>query len=197
MLIVRYKKVAEFQTVLFLMCVFFCLVLLNTYSEAGETHAYTKYVDMANKYKKQKKYFEAEKVLSFAISKYPYAPQLYFVRGKIRQGSLGDYNGAILDYSKVVKLKKNIYQPKSYLQRGSCYYQFGLYQQAINDFTNCLRINPKYGGRVYFLRAKAYAKANMNTKAMNDLKNVVKYSPGYTQSAQELKYKIMSGNKDF
>jgi len=195
MLLKTYHQGFKLKKLFFLLCVFFCVTLWDSWSEADETKAYDKYYIQAMKLQKQKKYKEADKVFSIGISKYPRAVNLYYFRAKLRHHYMGNCRNAIQDYSIVIKLNPR-YNPKAYWRRGACLCEFGQYEQAIRDFSNCLQLIPKYG-RVYFLRAKAYAKLGMIEKAKNDLKAAVKYDPKYASAAKDLLKKFLAGRRDF
>ena len=199
MLLKRYQHGFNLKKLFFLLFVCFCVTLWDSGAEADETKAYDKYFVQAMKLYKQKKSKEADKVFSIAISKYPNVAKLHFWRAKLRQNYLGNYRDAIRDYSIVIKLNPNgkIFVPKSYYMRGLCRCRFELYPQAIRDFSNCLRLQPNYGGRVYFARAKAHAKVGMIEKARNDLKAAVKYDPKYAPAARDLLKKFLAGRRDF
>jgi tetratricopeptide (TPR) repeat protein len=194
MLLKTYQQGFKLSRVFSLLCVCFCVALWNSRSEAVEIRAYDKYWDIAMKLQKQKKYKEADRVFSVAISKHPNAAKLYYMRGKFREKYIGNHNDAILDYNIAIKL--NPKSPGAYWYRGACLYHLGLYAQAVRDYSNALLINPRWG-KLYLLRAKAYAKLGMIENARKDLKLAVKYSPVYTQRARDLLKKFLAGRRDF
>ena len=187
----RYQQGFQLKKVLFLLCICFCVILWDSWSEADETEVYDKYFVQAMKLQKQKKYKEADRVFSIGISKYSRAIKLYYFRAKLRQHYMGNFRDAISDYNIVIKLNPK-YNPKAYWRRGACLCKFEQYEWAIRDFTSCLQLIPKYG-RVYLLRAKAYAKLGMIEKARNDLKSATKYDPKYAKGAKDLWKKILEG----
>lgn len=191
----RYQQSFQLKKVLFLLCVCFCVTLCNSWSEAVEIRDYDKYWDIAMKLQKQKRYKEADMVFSVAISKHPNVAKLYLMRGKFRQKSMRNHRDAISDYNIVIKIAPKSY-PEAYWYRGACLYHFGLYEQAIRDYSNALRLNPRWG-KLYLLRAKAYAKLGMIENARKDLKLAVKHSPVYTQRARDLMKKFLAGRRDF
>ncbi|MFV9644668.1 MAG: tetratricopeptide repeat protein [Desulfobacterales bacterium] len=147
------------------------------------------------KLQKQKRYKEAERVFSIAISKHPNVDKLHLMRARFRHHYMNKCRDAISDYNMVIRIAPKSY-PEAYWWKGSCLYKFGLYQQAIRDYSNAIRLKPRWG-KLHLLRAKAYAKLNMIEKAKNDLKATVKYDPKYTQVARDLLKKFLAGRRDF
>ena len=195
MLLKTYQQGFKLKKLFFLLCVCFCVTLWDSWSEADETYAYGKYWDIAMKLQKQKRYKEADRVFSVAISKHPNVAKLHLMRAKFRQHYMSNCRDAISDYNIVIRIAPKSY-PEAYWWKGVCLYKFGLYEQAIRDYSNALLIKPKWG-KLHLLRAKAYAKLNMIEKAKNDLKSTVKYDPKYTQVARDLWKKILEGRRDF
>ncbi len=198
-------RISYFLTKLFfLSCFFIFVTFLNSLPVEADSADCDRYYDMAMKLYRQKKSLEAEKVFSIAISKCPNVAKLYFQRAKLRQNYLGKYQEAIMDYTIVLKLNKNTksYHPKSYYMRGLCWYHFGQYGRAVSDFSSCIKLNPKYDGRVRVARAKAFGKLGMVKNALQDLKNCSKFDPKYGQGQravviQTLYAKIASGQSDY
>ncbi|KST65182.1 tetratricopeptide repeat protein [Mastigocoleus testarum] len=62
----------------------------------------------------------------------------YKNRGNNRY-DLGDYRGAILDYTRIIELDPD---PEIYVKRGDAYYDFGDKKAAIADYTEAIQINP-------------------------------------------------------
>jgi tetratricopeptide (TPR) repeat protein len=195
MLSKTYHQGFKLKKLFFLLCICFCVTLWDSWSEADETHAYGKYWNIAMKLQKQKRYKEAESVFSVAISKHPNVAKFHLMRAKFRQHYMNNYRDAISGYNIVIKIAPKSY-PEAHWWRGVCLYKFGLYEQAIRDYSNALLIKPRWG-KLHLLRAKAYAKLNMIEKARTDLKATVKYNPKYTQAVRDLWKKILEGRRDF
>jgi tetratricopeptide (TPR) repeat protein len=191
------KKIPIYPNIYFIMMMIFiyffavCVVDVN----AETKPLYDRYLSLAIKLQKQKKYKQADAVFTKALMKYPNICKLYFFRAELRKDYLGNCRAAIKDYTMALKLKTNLVgiHPKAYYKRGLCMYSLGLHHYAINDFTNCLRIKPNYGGRVYLARARAHAKLSMISEAMRDLHLTVKYNPEYAETVYDLKMKILQG----
>lgn len=195
MLLKTYQQGFKLKKLFSLLCVCFCVTLWNSGAEADEIRPYDKYWDIAMRLQKQKRYKEADRVFSVAISKHPNVAKLYLMRGKFRQKYMSNYHDALIDYNIVKKLDAKSYV-EVYWYGGMCWYHLGLYQQAITDYSNALRLKPRWG-KLYLYRAKAYAKLGMIEKAKNDLKATVKYDPKYTQVARDLLKKFLAGRRDF
>jgi len=191
------KKTGFFRIIIFRLIFFlFGFIIFFAFcSEAKEVNPYDKYWEVAIKYQKQNRYKEADQVFTYGIYKYPKAIKLYYFRAKLRQHYLGDYYKAILDYNVVIKLNPN-YNPKAFWRRGVCFDRIGSTEAAIKDFTNCLRLMPRYG-RVYFLRAQAYAKLGDIENAKKDLRSAVECDQKYKRQADILYRKILTGSRDF
>lgn len=127
----------------------------------------------------------AEKVLSFGINRYPAAIDLVYFRAIVRADYLKNFSGALVDYTKTIKYAGKSF-PKAYYRRGDLFANYGQLDYAIKDYSQCLRIFPKYG-KVYFKRAKAYVKLGMLRRADQDLKLCVKYSPKYSAAVQRFR----------
>ena len=172
-----------------------CLYIFLCNSTLNATDGYKMYYDAAAQLLKENDFSSAEILISKAINKYKKRPLLYYFRAKLRQERLDNCLGAIIDYTKVIKLDYKSY-PKAFWRRGRCFYKLRRYKQAVQDYSNCLRILPKYG-KVHFLRASAYARIGLLNKAAIDLENAVKYSPEYRTQAKYLWDKIMKGDTDY
>lgn len=76
----------------------------------------------------------------------------------------------------------------AYGARGFCYAELGDYQQAIKDYIQAIKIDPKNGGTYYNL-GLAYAKVGNYQQAINNLKIAAGLG---LKPAQELLIKIRS-----
>ncbi|WOD42326.1 tetratricopeptide repeat protein [Hwangdonia lutea] len=122
----------------------------------------------------------------------------YFYRG-IAKNNLGDYHGAILDYTKII-----IYKPDadSYFNRGNSKYNLQDYLGAKIDYENALKLDPQFIDAQYNLaNTKYYLEDYIG--AVIDLTKIIDVVPSeykfYTQRAHALlaleKYKLAL--KDF
>ncbi|MGC1644528.1 MAG: tetratricopeptide repeat protein, partial [Candidatus Sulfotelmatobacter sp.] len=73
---------------------------------------------------------------------------------------------------------------------GWAYYQKGIYQSAIGQFQEALRLGAKHGdpddADVHYHLGLAYEKANQNTQARQQLEKAVKLSPNHTDAKKAL-----------
>lgn len=87
----------------------------------------------------QEKYVDAIKSLNTAVLSKKDAFEAYFLRG-IAKFSLGDYRGAVTDFTKTVKLHP-LYS-RAYQYRGISYDRLLDYAHAISDYDKALEIDP-------------------------------------------------------
>lgn len=85
----------------------------------------------------------------------------YFYRG-LAKNNIGDFNGAILDYTKVVFYEPS---PDVYFNRGNSKYSLMDFYGAKKDFENALRLNPE------FLKARYSLAVTLND--MNDFEGAL------------------------
>nr|WP_099564459.1 tetratricopeptide repeat protein [Gaetbulibacter sp. 4G1] len=117
----------------------------------------------------------------------------YFQRG-IAKNDIGDYYGAMMDYSKII-----IYKPDadSYYNRGNSKFSLEDYSGAKQDYESALKLDPQFFDALYNL---AYSKYYLEDyiSSIVDLSNIIKAIPteykAYTQRANALlalkKYKL-------
>lgn len=100
----------------------------------------------------------------------------FFYRG-IAKNDLGDYYGAILDYSKVI-----VYEPDAdlYFNRGNSKYSLQDYNGAKSDYENALKHDPRFIDAQYNLAfTKYYLEDYMG--ALMDLNTVINIVPNESQ----------------
>ncbi|MEE3716964.1 tetratricopeptide repeat protein [Tumidithrix elongata RA019] len=104
----------------------------------------------------------------------------YIVQGYAKY-ELGDYQGAIADFTEVVRLAPN--DSNAYYCRGNSKVKLGDYQGAIADFTEVIRLDPN-DANAYFSRG--YAKYELGDKkvAIAD----------YNEAAQLFKQQSLTDN---
>jgi tetratricopeptide (TPR) repeat protein len=186
---------------LFILCyISFLIIQCGSSANAEVSIDYAKYWQLAVNLAKQKSYIGAVDIFSNLIRKYPSDAELYLRRGKLKQQYLNDCQKAIMDYNIAIKLSSHksiqAYPVEVHWYKGQCLYNLGLYKQAVDSYSNALKIKPNWG-KLYLYRAKAYAKLNMINNVRKDLGVLVKYDPMYKTSADELWKKILEGRKDF
>ncbi len=117
----------------------------------------------------------------------------YFQRG-IAKNDLGDYYGAMMDYSKII-----IYKPDadSYYNRGNSKYSLQDYIGAKQDYEDALKLDPQFTEARYNLACTKYFLDDY-IGSIVDLSNIIEAVPteskAYTQRANALlalkKYKL-------
>jgi serine/threonine protein kinase/lipoprotein NlpI len=86
----------------------------------------------------------------------------------------GQYDNAILNFSKVIELDpKNV---KAYVYRGKAYYRVGQYELAISDYSNAIELDPK-NYIIYNDRCVAYIEIEEYNRAISDCTKALKLHP--------------------
>ena len=96
---------------------------------------------------------------------------------------LSDYNGAIEDYKKTIKLCK--YSPDAYFNMGLSNYKLGNYEQAVDNFTTAIEQNPNYS-MAYYKRGQTYLKLDNQQFAKSDFEQACKLNPANKNFKQAL-----------
>ena len=89
----------------------------------------------------------------------------------------GLHEQAISFFNNAIKLttevnKKELYHKDSYLQRGNSYYNLGKPQEAFNDFSESIKIDPNYES-AYFARAILLSEYQDNESALADWNKLI------------------------
>ncbi|MBO1349641.1 MAG: tetratricopeptide repeat protein [Hormoscilla sp. GUM202] len=117
-------------------------------------------------------YAEAVEAYSQVIKIKPY-PFAYFQRGYAR-GKLGDYKGAIADYSQALKIIPD--DAKAYGNRGISRHKLGDYKGAIADYNRAIKINPN-DANAYYSRGVARDELRDHKGAIADYNIAIKINP--------------------
>lgn len=88
----------------------------------------------------------------------------YLIRGVVYE-SLGNYNAAISDYTKVLKIDPNNYL--AYNNRGFSYHNLGRHKSAISDYSSAISID---SGNATAYRNRGVAKKHIGIAFKNDYK---------------------------
>lgn len=136
---------------------------------------------------------EKIELLTQVIALEPKNFDAYFHRA-IAKNDLGDYSGAILDYSKILFYKPDA---DSYYNRGNSKFSLQDFFGAKDDYENALKLDPQFFDALYNLACtKYYIKDYIGS--ITDLSKIIEVSPTeskvYTQRANALlalkKYKL-------
>src|SRR5262249_20308265 len=104
--------------------------------------------------------------LDAAIRANPDDPQAYLNRGSFRFSVLGDYRGAIEDYSKVLEGWSD--NPAVHTARGAAHVKLDEYREAVPDFSAAIQRAPDYA-EPYLHRGAAYLALGDRPQAISDL----------------------------
>ncbi len=85
----------------------------------------------------------------------------------MEKGIQGDYQGAITDFTEVVRQNPN--EVEAYYNRGIAYAKIDNYREAIADFNQALNLNQKIAD-IYVERAKVHLALGNREAAIADLK---------------------------
>ena len=98
----------------------------------------------------------------------------YFYRG-ITKNDLGDYNGAIIDYSKII-----VFEPDAdtYYNRGNSKYSLEDFEGAKEDYINPIRLDPNFIDAIYSLGCTKFDLGDYQS-AIKDFTDVINVTPQY------------------
>ena len=118
-----------------------------------------------------------------AILAKPDFAEAYFERAKA-YSALGNYSGAIADFSEVLRLKPVEVEPgqtvdNTEVSRAEIYYQLGDYCSTIAFCSDAIRLSPS-NMFAYFYRGLGYFGLKQYTKAVEDYSAAIQLWPGYS-----------------
>ena len=102
----------------------------------------------------------------------------YFRRGYAR-AELGDYKGAIADYTAVIRLQSDA--ADAYYNRGTVKAALGQYFAAISDYDAAIRLQPDYA-EAYLNRGNAKANLGQYFAAISDYDAAIRLQPDYAEA---------------
>jgi len=114
-------------------------------------------------------YTESIKNLTVVIEAAPEKFEPYFFRG-LAKYSLGDYEGAIIDFNKSISI--NPYFSYNYQYRGICKSQLHRYHEALKDFADAVHRGPN-NADVYVNRGTTKMQLEMYSKAISDFDTAI------------------------
>ncbi len=115
--------------------------------------------------------FEEEKKV-----KSRHARNYYLMRASARN-STGDFEGAISDYTEVLKIQP--YYKAALLSRGIAKEKKGDFEEAISDYTQVIKLNPR-DGSYYSYRGLAKQSAGNFNGAISDFNKALRYDRSNT-----------------
>ena len=101
--------------------------------------------------------------------------ETYFIRGNEKKG-LGDYKGAIADYTQAIRLKPD--DADAYLNRGIAKARLGQHFAAIADYDTAIRLKPDFAV-AYYNRGNAKAELGQHFAAIADYDMAIRLKPDY------------------
>jgi len=104
----------------------------------------------------------------------------YYNRG-VSYENLGNYNLAILDYSKVIEQSDGDFLYDSFYNRAVLYNKTNRIDLAITDLSQAIAYNPS-SDKAFYNRGNAYYKKGDKNKALNDFKSAISINPNYTKA---------------
>jgi tetratricopeptide (TPR) repeat protein len=114
---------------------------------------------------------EARRSLDFAAEESERAPaEVYRLRGLVR-AKLGDYAGAVSDYTQALAIAPD--DPLTYEYRGRVYLVQEAFTPAWDDFEKAIALNPA-GGDAYNGRAYIYARRGQPLEAIRDVEEALR-----------------------
>jgi tetratricopeptide (TPR) repeat protein len=104
----------------------------------------------------------------------------------------GDYDNAIKDYNKIIRLKPN--DSFAYADRGVTYYKLGQYRLSIEDLTKAVEIDPSNSG-AYNDRGFIYGENYQLKLAIQDLNKAIEINPYYATAYNNRGYYLAKRNQ--
>ncbi|MGB8958658.1 MAG: tetratricopeptide repeat protein [Candidatus Aminicenantales bacterium] len=115
------------------------------------------------------------------IASYPNNSQSFINRGVARH-QMGDYRGAVMDYSKAIELTPD--SALAHNNRGLSRIKLMDLDEAIGDFSKAIELNPAGAGSRYN-RGIAFALKKDYERAINDFERAADLDPAFLKKAQE------------
>jgi curved DNA-binding protein CbpA len=129
---------------------------------------------------------ESQKQDLFALESYTAAigydenlTEAFIRRANLRIKKMNDYQGAIYDYTTVLKQKKDA---NIYFQRAKCYIKIKNYPEVLKDLNSAIELNNKFDS-LYYYRGEVNNHILQNfSKAIEDYKTAIHLNKNFTEA---------------
>lgn len=118
---------------------------------------------------------DAQRYIDLALKEYPSNPEFHMRRG-IFNNMRGQYRRAIDDFNNAVNLSGESIDIQIYINRGVAHMQDESYGDAVADFTDALRINPRHASSLNYRAFANYRMQNF-TESISDYNKVIDLNP--------------------
>jgi tetratricopeptide (TPR) repeat protein len=119
----------------------------HQYSEKAKISHINRYIQQAYNCFAQRDIEGAIAHFQTAVFLYPHCAEIYTARAKFRKQNLGDYQGALEDYTQAINL--NPHNAFFYYWRSQTYQELGNQQKAVEDYNTAMNLAPE--GTIYHL----------------------------------------------
>lgn len=121
---------------------------------------------------------QAQKYIEIALEEYPSSPEFHLRQG-IFNNMRGQYRRAIDDFNKALSLSGDNIDIQIYINRGVAHMQNESYGDAIADFTDALKVNPRHASALSYRAFANYRIQNYN-ESIDDYDKVLGLDPDNT-----------------
>ncbi|MDD3568862.1 MAG: tetratricopeptide repeat protein, partial [Bacteroidales bacterium] len=118
---------------------------------------------------------DAQKYIDNALKEFPSNPEFHMRRG-ILNNMRGQYRRAIEDFNNALGLSGESVDIQIYINRGVAHMQDENYGDAIADFTDALKINPRHASSLNYRAFANYQMQNF-AESISDYNKVIDLNP--------------------
>ena len=153
----------------------YILIYLCVNSAHGQIN-YINFIMMAKHELSEQRYTEAIQRLNIAISAKPDNFDGYFLRG-VAKYSLGDYRGAIDDFSRTLEIHPLYVRALQY--RGISHAQLANYNDALDDYRAAIKLDP-FDADIYFSSGATFLHLKKYEEAIKDYDMALIIQPNFS-----------------